>query len=163
LKGFQNLIASMTRLPDLDLRIAGAGPYEPELRRLAAHVPNVHFEGLLDEASVASLFREALAVVVPSLAWESFGYVVLEALAVGRRRGALPELVERSGGGIVCDSDDDIVHALRRLAEDPTLRSELGQGARTAALTTWSESWHMERYTGLIERALERRGTRRAG
>jgi glycosyltransferase involved in cell wall biosynthesis len=163
LKGFQNLIASMARLPELDLRIAGSGPYGDELRRLAAPLPNVRFEGLLDAAALATLFRGAVAVAVPSLSWESFGYVVLEAFAVGtpavvRRRGALPELVDGSGGGFVCDSDDEIVRALRRLAEDSTLRSELGERGRIAATTTWSESWHVERYAELIERAAERRG-----
>ena len=47
MKGFQRLIPMMKYLPEVDLRIAGTGPYEPELRALAAGLPNVRFEGLL--------------------------------------------------------------------------------------------------------------------
>ena len=36
MKGFQRLIPLMRYLPEVDLRIAGTGPYEPELRALAA-------------------------------------------------------------------------------------------------------------------------------
>ena len=96
----------MRRLPHLDLRIAGSGPFEADLRRQAEGMANVHFEGRLDSAEVAALFRGALAVAVPSLVYETFGYVVLEAFAektpvVVRDLGALPELVAESGGGLV--------------------------------------------------------------
>ena len=50
MKGFQRLIPLMRYLPEVDLRIAGTGPYEAELRALAADLPNVHFEGLLGGA-----------------------------------------------------------------------------------------------------------------
>src|SRR5207302_6093572 len=111
IKGFQDAIDAMRRLPGLDLRIAGAGQYEPALRERARGLPNVHFEGRLDAAQVAALFRGARAVVVPSLVYETFGYVVLEAFhertpVVVRDFGALPELVAESGGGLVFDSQD---------------------------------------------------------
>ena len=73
----------MRYLPEVDLRIAGTGPIEQDLRELAADLPNVHFEGLLGGPALARLFRGARAVVVPSLFPETFGYVVLEAFAVG--------------------------------------------------------------------------------
>ena len=43
MKGFQRLIPLLRYLPEVDLRIAGTGPYEPELRALARNLPNVHF------------------------------------------------------------------------------------------------------------------------
>src|ERR1700735_2473925 len=46
MKGFQRLIPLMRLLPEVDLRIAGAGPEEGRLRDLAADEPNVKFEGL---------------------------------------------------------------------------------------------------------------------
>ena len=61
MKGFQRLIPLMRYLPEVDLRIAGTGPYEPELRALAGDLPNVHFEGLLGGAALARLFRSARA------------------------------------------------------------------------------------------------------
>src|SRR5262249_12690157 len=82
MKGFQRVIPLMRYLPEVDLRIAGTGPHEGELKSLAADLPNVHFEGLLGGEALARLFRSARAVVVPSLFPETFGYVVLEAFAV---------------------------------------------------------------------------------
>src|SRR5262249_50666074 len=95
MKGFQRLIPLMRYLPEVDLRIAGTGPYEMDLRALARGLPNVRFEGLLGGPGLAQLFRSARAVVVPSLFPETFGYVVLEAFAVGT-----PVVVHEGGGAL---------------------------------------------------------------
>ena len=62
---------------------------------MARDLPNVHFEGLLGGRALARLFRSARAVVVPSLFPETFGYVVLEAFAVGT-----PVIVHEDGGAL---------------------------------------------------------------
>jgi glycosyltransferase involved in cell wall biosynthesis len=163
IKGFQDVIEAMRRLPHVDLRIAGSGPFEADLRRQAEGMANVHFAGRLDSGEVAALFRGALAVAVPSLVYETFGYVVLEAFAektpvVVRDLGALPELVAESGGGLVFRSQDELVNALTRLAGDADLRIRLGCDGYFARHGIWSEAEHLERYFGLIE---EKRRTRR--
>lgn len=157
IKGFQDAIDAMRRLPEMDLRIAGTGQYEGELRRRAGGLTNVHFEGRLDAAQVAALFRGARAVVVPSLVFETFGYVVLEAFAEGtpivaRDLGALPELVAESRGGLVFRSPEGLVEALRRLAADDRLRAKLGANGLEARRRVWSEERHLGRYFELIEK-----------
>ena len=157
IKGFQDAIDAMRRLPDVDLRIAGSGEYEAALRTRAEGMANVHFEGRLDAAALAALFRGAVAVVVPSLVYETFGYVVLEAFDEGvpvvvRNLGALPELVAASGGGIVFEDQAGLVSAVDRLVRDPDLRRTLGENGRRARLTTWSEAAHLDRYFELIRR-----------
>jgi glycosyltransferase involved in cell wall biosynthesis len=156
IKGFQDVIEAIRRLPGLDLRIAGSGPFEADLRRRAEGLANVHFEGRLDSAEVAALFRGALAVAVPSMVYETFGYVVLEAFAektpvVVRDLGALPELVAQSGGGLVFRSVDDLVRAIARLAGDAGLRLRLGSDGHLARLGIWSEAEHLHRYFELIQ------------
>ena len=146
----------MRHLPAIDLRIAGAGGCEADLRRRAAGLDNVHFEGRLDGAGLAALFRGARAVVVPSLVYETFGYVVLEAFAEGtpvvvRDLGALPELVAESGGGLVFDTQDGLVDAIGRIVADDVLRDELGANGRAARNGIWSEEEHLKRYFDLIE------------
>jgi glycosyltransferase involved in cell wall biosynthesis len=163
IKGFQDVIDAMKRLPQIDLRIAGSGPFEGELRRRAEGMANVHFEGRLDSAEVAGLFRGALAVAVPSLVYETFGYVVLEAFAektpvVVRDLGALPELVAESGGGLVFRTQDELVDSLKKLASDENLRIRLGCDGFFARHGIWSEAEHLERYFTLIE--AKRRGRR---
>src|SRR5262249_22978927 len=106
MKGFQKLIPLMRLLPEVDLRIAGTGPFEGRLRAEARGLPNVRFEGLLSGPALARLFHGARAVVVPSLFPETFGYVVLEAFAVRtpvvvhQGGGALNETGVASGGGL---------------------------------------------------------------
>jgi glycosyltransferase involved in cell wall biosynthesis len=154
-KGFQRLIPLMRELPDLDLRIAGGGSLERELRALGRSLPNVHFEGWLDATGLVALFRGARAVVVPSLSPETFGFVAAEALALGRPVvvhdiGAIASLARESGGGIVYGRDEELVDALRLLGSDTRLGDELGARGAAYAADELSEERHLERYLGLI-------------
>lgn len=165
IKGFHDAIEAMKALPHLDLRLAGSGPFEPELRSLARGLPNVHFEGRLDAPQVSSLFRGARAVVVPSLVYETFGYVVLEAFAeatpvVVRNLGALPELVSESDGGLVFDSPETLVESLDRITRNTDLRDNLGENGLLARRGIWSESAHLDRYFHLIHHARQSRRVR---
>jgi glycosyltransferase involved in cell wall biosynthesis len=159
MKGFQQLVPLMRYLPEADLRIAGAGPYEAELRALARDLPNVHFEGLLGGAGLARLFRSARAVVVPSLFPETFGYVVLEAFAVRtpvvvhEDAGALFETGVLSGGGLGYRSDIELLTGLRRLIHDADLRDELAGRGFAKRMGDWSEDRHLDRYLDLIDQA----------
>jgi glycosyltransferase involved in cell wall biosynthesis len=161
MKGFQRLIPLMHYLPEADLRIAGTGPYEPVLRKLAKDLSNVRFEGLLGGESLARLFRGARAVVIPSLFPETFGYVVLEAFAVGtpvvvhEGGGALHETGVQSGGGLGYRTDGELLFAMRRMIHDEELRAELACRGFAQRIGEWSETEHIHRYFGLINRAQE--------
>jgi glycosyltransferase involved in cell wall biosynthesis len=159
MKGFQRLIPLMRYLPEVDLRIAGTGPHEAELKALAASLPNVRFEGLLGGAALARLFRSARAVVVPSLFPETFGYVVLEAFAVGtpvvvhEDGGALYETGFLSGGGLAYRTDTELLTALRRMVHDHRLHDDLAARGFGVRIGEWSESAHLERYFDLVDTA----------
>jgi glycosyltransferase involved in cell wall biosynthesis len=93
------------------LEIYGAGPLEDELRLLLASQkgePRVVLLGQMDRATLWRRLRSAAGVVIPTLMFETFGLVAIEAFASGipviaSRRGALSELVERSGAGTLFD------------------------------------------------------------
>jgi glycosyltransferase involved in cell wall biosynthesis len=162
-KGFGPLIEAMRSVPEVDLVIGGGGPAEPELHRAARDLPNVRFAGLLDPPDLGRLLAGARAVVVPSLFFETFGYVVAEAAAVGtpaivHDRGATPELIAAGGGGIVYRTEPELVDAIRRLATDDALHAELGERASEAARTLWSEDRHMDGYLGLLGVDVHREG-----
>jgi len=87
-----------------------------------------------------------------------FGLVVLEAFARGTPAvvhdlGALPELVEDSGGGLVYRTQDELVTALERLRTDPAARDALGAKGRDAWQRLWSEERHLDAYFEAIEEA----------
>jgi glycosyltransferase involved in cell wall biosynthesis len=157
MKGFQTLIPLMRFLPEIDLRIAGTGPYESELKRLARGLPNVRFEGLLGGRSLARLFHGARALVVPSLFPETFGYVVLEAFAVrtpvvvNLDGGALAETGVASGGGLGYRGEAELLTAMRRIVHDTDLRDELADRGFHVRTGDWSEAAHLDRYFELIQ------------
>jgi glycosyltransferase involved in cell wall biosynthesis len=156
MKGFQRLIPLMRYLPEVDLRIAGTGPFEGHLRDLARDLPNVRFEGLLGREGLARLFHGARAVVVPSLFPETFGYVVLEAFSVrtpvivDAQGGALFENAALSGGGLAYRTDAELLWSIRRLVHDDNLRDELSHAGYSRRINEWSEAAHLDRYFELI-------------
>jgi glycosyltransferase involved in cell wall biosynthesis len=165
LKGLQDMFPLLRDMPRARLRIVGTGDYESELRRLASGLGNVEFLGQVHPARVAELYREALAVVVPSLCYEVFPLAVVEALAHGvpviaRRIGALTEVVEESGGGLLFETPAECRAAMEQLLASPELRAELSARGRRAALQRWTEDVHLTRYLGLISGLLEDRAVR---
>lgn len=166
-KGFGPLIQAMRSVPEVDLVIAGGGADEPQLRALARDTANVRFAGLLDPPGLGRLLAGARAVVVPSLFFETFGYVVAEAAALGtpaivHDRGALPELIDTGGGGIAYRTQRELVEAIRSVGTDPALRAELSDRAGEAARTLWSEERHLGAYLGLLRVDVDREGHARA-
>jgi len=150
-KGLDVLIPMIRKLPGVDLRIAGRGPYEAKLRSMASGMENVEFLGYLGFQGLREFYAGARALVAPSLMVETFGYVVLESHAVGTPAivpdlGGIAESVRKSGGGIVYQTDAELFDALCRLAEDDVLRKELGGNARDAVERFWTEEQHLERY-----------------
>ena len=155
LKGLQDLLSVLRGFPAAKLRIAGTGAYEPELRTMSATLPNVEFLGQVHPSRMTDLFRGAVAVLVPSLCFEVFPLAVVEAMAFGvpviaRRIGAVTELIEDSGGGLLFDTGAECRAAMERLLANPALRSELGRRGRAMAVERWTEDVHLAKYLALI-------------
>jgi glycosyltransferase involved in cell wall biosynthesis len=96
--------------------------------------------------------------------YEVFPLVVLEAFArqvpvVAHDRGALREMIEQSGGGLLYRTEDELLAALTRLAHSAELRSELGANGYRTVNTQWSKDAHLKKYFGLLrETALRKFG-----
>lgn len=75
----------VTKNPDVDLIIAGDGPDREKLEYLASdlNLGNVTFTGYVSEEDKLTLLREADLFCAPALYGESFGIVLLEAMACG--------------------------------------------------------------------------------
>jgi glycosyltransferase involved in cell wall biosynthesis len=109
------------------------------------------------------LYAGAVAVLVPSLVYETFGLIALEAFAertpvIVRDLGAPPEVVAESGGGFTYGTEDELVQAMDRLSADPDLRRELGERGYEAWQRLWSEEAHLERYFAAIDEARKLHG-----
>ena len=100
---------------------------------------------------MGALYFHALAVVVPSLTFETFGMIIIEAFArktpvIVRNLGALPEVVRESQGGSIYHTDDEMLAAIRALAASPTLRMRLGENGYRRFLQAWTKEAHMDQY-----------------
>lgn len=81
-KGLAVLLAAMRRLPDdVVLWVAGEGPQTESLRRRMAGDNRIRWLGRLSEEEKISRLRGADVFCAPSLRGESFGVVLLEAMA----------------------------------------------------------------------------------
>lgn len=105
----------------------------------------------MPQAELKRRYREAHALVLPSLAPETFGLVTLEAFSQGtpaivRNAGGAAEAVRASRAGIVFQTDEEAGIAIDQLAGDSALRDELGQAARQYFLDYGTEAQHVAAY-----------------
>ncbi len=162
LKGIEALVNAWDRFDQADLLVAGVGTDLEMLRARAARNSRVRFLGAVSREHLGRLYSHALACVVPSLAYETFSLAAVEAFAsrtpvIARRIGALEELVEECGGGILYDDDDQLRAALERVAADSALRERLTENGYNAFRERWTRRVHLDRYYELIGRVATRK------
>jgi len=158
IKGLQNLIPVFRDYPPADLLVAGTGEYETEVRCDAAGLQNIVFLGVLQQQQLQRLYRHAIAVIVPSICYEVFGIIILEAYrertpVIVHRLGALQEVVEESNGGFSYQTREELLTAMERLRTDDELRRTMGEQGFKKYLERWSEEAHLQTYFQLLEGA----------
>lgn len=156
-KGLQTVLPLFRLFPDADLLVAGTGSLATELKREGGR--NVVFLGQLPPHSLAPYYRHAVATIVPSLSYETFGLVLIESMRCGtpviaRDIGPFPDIVTRSGGGILYHSDEDLLAAMHRLADHPDDNAAMGARGRAAFLNYWQNEVTTGAYLDTIERAM---------
>jgi len=162
IKGLDDVIPAMARYPQADLLIAGEGEHGDVLRAQAAGIDNVRFLGRVAPEALGAFYRDAIALIVPSVCFETFGLILIESFRQGtpvlaRRIGPFPEIVETAGGGLLFDGADDLLRAMQTMQEQPDTRGRMARAARAAFLDHWSERAVLPRYLDLIHELRERR------
>jgi glycosyltransferase involved in cell wall biosynthesis len=131
IKGLQDVIPIFRTNSPADLKIAGAGSIETELQKLAGGCSSVRFLGQQSQEQLRALYRHARAVVLPSICFEVFPMVILEAFREGtpviaRRLGPYPEIIAHSQGGLLFSSGQELKDHVSLL----TRSSEIGVNPR---------------------------------
>ncbi|MFQ5556928.1 MAG: glycosyltransferase family 4 protein [Acidimicrobiales bacterium] len=140
-KGLATLLDAMIELPpSVRLWVAGEGPETTELRARTAGDPRIEWLGAISETEKLSRLRGADVLCAPSLRGESFGIVLLEAMAAGTPVVAsdLPGYgnVARSGKDALLVAVGDpsaLAKALRRVLTDRVLADRLVASGRGRA------------------------------
>jgi glycosyltransferase involved in cell wall biosynthesis len=130
------------RTDDTRLIVAGylAPEHRPYLDSVRARLRSAGFEnefeyrGELDRAQKVAFLHELDLLSVPTTYREPKGMFVLEAMACGvpvvqPRHGAFPEIIERTGGGLVVDPDDPeaLVNGILTLRFDTALAESMSK------------------------------------
>jgi len=153
-------------------RLAAAGylppehqPYLDEIRRTLREwglEREFEYRGEVDRAEKTAFLQTLDLFSVPATYEEPKGLFLLEAFASGvpvvqPRRGAFPEMVSKTGGGVIVDADDPAALAEGYLAlwRDPARRASLGRAGAVGV----REHYDVDRMAEAAERAYQWAGS----
>jgi phosphatidyl-myo-inositol alpha-mannosyltransferase len=152
------------------LLIVGSGPQEREARRYVATrgLNGVEFLGRVSDDEKAQLYRTADVYASPATGGESFGIVLLEAMAAGTPIVAsdihgYKGVVRRGREGLLVPPRQprELAIAIDRLLRDPALREQMGAAGRARAEEfSWPRvTAKVEDYYGFVIRRLAATGS----
>lgn len=133
-------LARRGTVPRVRLKLGGSttpsdAKYYAELRKKIAEAgltDRVEWHPDLSFSDKVKFFRDLTVFSVPATYGEAFGLYVIESMASGvpvvqPRHAAFPELIEATGGGILCEPDDakSLADALELLLNDGPKRERL--------------------------------------
>ena len=141
------------RVPRLKLHIAGScGPgdeaFVKSLRQRlaeAGYIGETAFSSNLSRAEKIGLLESLSVFSVPARYGEAYGLYVIEAMAAGvpvvqPRTASFPELIEASGGGVLCEPGDAkaLADAIESLLLELERARALGEAGRRAVFERFS-------------------------
>ncbi|WP_281658095.1 glycosyltransferase family 1 protein [Halobacillus sp. Cin3] len=162
-KGLDILMKTAAALPSewqpyIHWMIVGEGPLYQTLQQEAPS--NMTFTGYKGGMDLSRIYSESALLVFPS-ATETFGNVVLEALASGTPAvvadsGGVKEIVQHGKTGWACTPDDpsSFVSAVTHLLQNPLLLKAMSEKARAYALTrSWDAVFYglLQEYQTILE------------
>jgi phosphatidylinositol alpha-mannosyltransferase len=163
-KGLEVLLASLADLPsDVRVWVGGDGPQTAELQERHGADPRIEWLGRISDDERAARMRGCTVYCSPSVRGESFGMVLLEAMASGCALVASDLDGHRN---VATDGVDALLapvgdaaalaKALRRVLDDAGLRAELVAGGRRRA-EQLSMAHLAQRYDEVYRRVVARR------
>ena len=159
-KGIEVLLKSWRKVHgDFSLGMIGDGPMMEQVRQVAVELNNIKLFGHLDHQTAMKILSGSKLLVVPSLTYETFGLVAVEAMSLSvpiilSNTGALRELVvEGSNGCLVPPGDSDALACrITDILSDSSVRSRMAANARKVYEKKFSEKTGMVRLNNLYEK-----------
>jgi phosphatidylinositol alpha-mannosyltransferase len=165
-KGLEVLLQAMPALgPDIRLWVAGDGPQTVALHERVSGDPRIEWLGRVGDGEVAARLVGADVFCAPSLGGESFGVVLLEAMAartpiVASDLPGYRRVVRHGGEGLLVPPGDvdALSGALRTVLTDESVRNRLADACAERA-EAFSMDTLAQRYLDLYEEAANSRIT----
>jgi glycosyltransferase involved in cell wall biosynthesis len=145
----------------IPLVIAGEGSLGESLRREASRVePQVLFAGWVEPDQALRMMHQAVAVLFPSRWEEPLSRVLLDGLGVGavlivEPTGGSEEMIVDGESGLVGRTVEELATALRRVATEDGLASNLRQGALRRAKEHFSKEVVLPRVENVYSRVVK--------
>jgi glycosyltransferase involved in cell wall biosynthesis len=154
-KGLQVLLkaaALMKEAVPIQLLIVGDGEIRPSLEKLSSELgmeKRVFFAGFVPNQDLPRYYSLADVGVFPSLADETFGISLAEAMACGlpvvsTKIGGIPEVVPEGKAGFLVapKNPQELAEKILFLLADDRLRKNMGEAARQRVLDhfTWAKA-----------------------
>ncbi len=166
-KGVITLLKAWMELnmSDWQLNIVGDGAEKSNLQKFVNDegMTNVQFLGYLNSSQVAIAMQSAIAIVVPSQWYETFGRVIVEAFAcskpvIASDLGALSELItsEHNGFLVPCDRVSAWAEKLRWCGTHPEEMRIMGSNAFKTYQTLYTSSVNYQQLMAIYERVISR-------
>jgi len=145
-----------------DIPCAAAGGYDT-LPNLENHVPdNFKLLGHCNPSELAGAYQSARFVVLPSVWYEGFPTVLVEAMLHGKaiicsNIGGLPDIVDDGVTGLLVKpgNSKDLAEKIRYLWEHPDVCNKMGQAGRNKALKEYSGQKYYKRLMEVYNKALK--------
>ncbi len=164
-KGLDTLLAAWDRLGrNIPLRVVGDGPLVPRIAKAASLLAGVEYLGRVPKQNVLSLMKEALFLIFPSLCYEGFPNVIVEAYASGlpvlaSNVGSMSSLIEhgRTGLHFKAGDPDDLAAQVDWALAHPREMTRMRREARGEYLAKYTADRNYRTLMEIYERALENR------
>jgi glycosyltransferase involved in cell wall biosynthesis len=160
-KGVDVFLSAAARMPDVLFKVAGDGPARSELMAKAPR--NVEFVGRLGFDDLVAFYQRSRILVAPSLWFEPFGMVVVDAMALGvpviaSRIGGLPDVVDDGVTGLLFEpgNREALVDQLHLLWNDPERCRQMGKAAREKVLREYTQDAYYHNLIAVYQTAIQR-------
>lgn len=163
-KGISTLLEAWKQLGEkIPLKIIGDGPMSEEVAAAAEQLGGVEYLGRKKASDAYDIIGEAMFLVLPSLWYETFGRVAIEAFAKGTPviasdLGAMSELIEHGRTGLLFSPGDpqDLIKQVDRLLSGENRLSAMRAAARQEFELKYTAARNYEQTMRIYSRAIAR-------
>lgn len=157
--------------PPLPLTIVGTGPLQEKIHaRFQAITPATRLLGRQSVEQVDQHLQQAQFLIAPSICYETFGLVVIEAFAcatpvIASRHGGLGELVTEGKTGLLFNPGDpaDLAAKIAWARAHPAEMAQMGQQARAEYLARYTPERNHSMLINIYEDAISATSSAREG
>jgi glycosyltransferase involved in cell wall biosynthesis len=161
-KGIMSLLAAWSRLKRITpLKVVGDGPLRAEMEWAAKKMRAVEYLGSKNPEDVSALMAGAIFLIFPSICYETFGRVAMEAFATGTpvlaaNIGAAGEITDNGRTGLhFCPGDpSDLAAKVDWLLSHPKELAQMREEARREYEAKYTAERNYQMLMNIYEQAI---------